>query len=57
MQLKREPLADQLSGSVEEVDTGQTVRFQSGEELLKFLRNKQEDHPIDQAQELAEEGG
>jgi hypothetical protein len=41
VQLKTEPAADELSGSVEEVDTGKTARFQSGEELLKFLRCKQ----------------
>jgi hypothetical protein len=40
VQLKTEPAADELSGSVEEVDTGKTARFQSGEELLEFLRGK-----------------
>jgi hypothetical protein len=28
----------QLTGRVEEVDTGKTARFQTGEELLTFLR-------------------
>ena len=41
VQLKKEPLADQLSGSVESGHwTGRAV--QSGEELLKFIRYKQE---------------
>jgi len=30
----------QIEGSVEEVDTGREIRFQSGTELLAFLRER-----------------
>ena len=43
VRLRVESLEDELSGRVEEVDTGRTVRFQSGEELLEFLRCTQVD--------------
>lgn len=42
VQLKTESQKDDLSGQVEEVDTGRRVRFQSGEELLTFLRCRQQ---------------
>ena len=34
---------EELVGRVEEVDSGLSQRFQSGEELLKFLRQRQQD--------------
>jgi hypothetical protein len=34
----RESGQDDLSGSVEEVDTGEEVKFRTSEELLGFLR-------------------
>ncbi len=43
VQLRMESPEDRLSGQVEEVDTGRMVRFQSEEELLKFLRLRQFD--------------
>ena len=43
VRLRVESLEDELSGRVEEVDTGRTVRFQSGVELLEFLRCTQVD--------------
>jgi hypothetical protein len=43
VQLRTESPEDKLSGRVEEIDTGRTVRFQSEEELLEFLRCRQLD--------------
>ena len=43
VQLRMESPEDKLSGRVEEVDTGRMVRFQSEEELLEFLRDRQYD--------------
>ena len=34
---------EELAGQVEEVDSGRSQRFQSGEELLEFLRRRQLD--------------
>jgi len=34
---KTDPMRSRFEGSVEEVDTGKRVRFQSAEELLRFL--------------------
>lgn len=33
----------ELAGQVEEVDSGRSQRFRSGEELLQFLRRRQQD--------------
>jgi hypothetical protein len=35
-----EPAAGRFEGRVEEVDTGEELRFRSAEELLKFLRHR-----------------
>lgn len=37
------PSREELEGRIEEVDTGRSVRFRSGEELIQFLRGRQED--------------
>ena len=42
---------EDVSGRVEEVDSGQSVRFQSGEELLKFLRMRQQETLAERARE------
>jgi hypothetical protein len=34
---------EELEGRIEEVDTGKSFRFRSGEELIEFLRGQQED--------------
>ena len=34
---------EDVSGQVEEVDSGRSVRFLSGEELLDFLRKRQQE--------------
>ena len=34
---------EELAGLVEEVDSGRSQRFRSGEELLQFLRGRQQD--------------
>jgi hypothetical protein len=34
---------EELAGRVEEVDSGRSLRFRSGDELLEFLRNRQQD--------------
>jgi hypothetical protein len=34
---------EELAGQVEEVDSGRSQRFRSGEELLQFLRQRQQD--------------
>ena len=34
---------EELAGLVEEVDSGRSQRFRSGEELLQFLRQRQQD--------------
>ena len=31
----------ELEGRIEEVDSGKSLRFHSGEELIEFLRNQQ----------------
>ena len=31
----------ELEGRIEEVDSGKSLRFHSGEELIEFLRNRQ----------------
>jgi hypothetical protein len=33
---------EELEGRIEEVDTGRSFRFRSGEELIEFLRGRQE---------------
>lgn len=33
----------ELEGRIEEVDSGKSLRFHSGEELIAFLRNRQKD--------------
>jgi hypothetical protein len=33
----------ELEGRIEEVDSGKSLRFHSGEELIEFLRNRQKD--------------
>ena len=40
---RTEAALSDLSGSVEEVDTGKGTRFQTAEELLRFLRNRSEE--------------
>ena len=40
-----------LEGRVEEVDSGRSLRFQSGEELLQFLRKRQQDAVAEQLKE------
>lgn len=32
---------EELEGRIEEVDSGKSLRFHSGEELIEFLRNRQ----------------
>src|SRR6266404_1072717 len=34
---------EELEGRIEEVDSGKSLRFHSGEELIEFLRNRQKD--------------
>jgi hypothetical protein len=34
---------EELEGRIEEVDSGRSLRFHSGEELIEFLRNRQKD--------------
>ena len=34
---------EELEGRIEEVDTGISLRFHSGEELIQFLRGRQEE--------------
>ena len=34
---------EELEGRIEEVDSGESLRFHSGEELIEFLRNRQKD--------------
>jgi hypothetical protein len=34
---------EELEGSIEEVDSGKSLRFRSGEELIEFLRSRQKD--------------
>lgn len=34
---------EELVGRIEEVDTGKSLRFHSGEELIAFLRGRQKD--------------
>ena len=34
---------EELEGRIEEVDTGKSLRFHTGEELIEFLRERQED--------------
>ena len=36
----RQDRADQMEGSIEEVDTGRQLRFHSGDELIAFLREQ-----------------
>jgi hypothetical protein len=33
---------EELEGRIEEVDTGTSFRFRSGDELIEFLRRRQE---------------
>jgi hypothetical protein len=37
------PSREELEGRIEEVDTGRSLRFHSGEELIQFLRGPQEE--------------
>ncbi len=39
---------EELEGRIEEVDSGKSLRFHSGEELIKFLRNRQKDAQTEQ---------
>jgi len=34
---------EELEGRIEEVDSGKSLRFHSGEELIEFLRGRQKD--------------
>ena len=34
---------EELAGRIEEVDSGKSVLFHSGEELIEFLRGRQKD--------------
>jgi hypothetical protein len=34
---------EELEGRIEEVDSGKSIRFHSGEELIEFLRSRQKD--------------
>ena len=34
---------EELEGRIEEVDSGKSLRFRSGKELIEFLRNRQKD--------------
>ena len=34
---------EELEGRIEEVDSGKSLRFHSGEELIEFLRSRQKD--------------
>ena len=38
---KGEQSQEELEGRIEEVDSGQSLRFHSGDELIEFLRNRQ----------------
>ena len=40
-----------LEGRVEEVDSGRSLRFQSGEDLLQFLRKRQQDAEAERKKE------
>jgi hypothetical protein len=40
VQLRKAIQADQMEGSVEEVDTGKQLHFRSQEELIVFLRER-----------------
>jgi hypothetical protein len=42
---------EELAGRVEEVDSGRSLRFRSGEELLEFLRRRQQDVVAEQEKE------
>lgn len=42
---------EDFSGRVEEVDSGQSARFRSGEELLDFLRMRRQETVAEQARE------
>ena len=37
----QEQSPEELEGRIEEVDTGRSFRFRSGEELIEFLRGRQ----------------
>jgi hypothetical protein len=39
---------EELTGRVEEVDSGLSQRFRSGEELLRFLRKRRQDAHAEQ---------
>jgi hypothetical protein len=39
---------EELEGRIEEVDSGKSLRFHSGEELIEFLRSRQKDALIEQ---------
>ena len=40
-----------LEGRVEEVDSGRSLRFQSGEELLQFLQKRQREAVAEHSKE------
>jgi len=42
---------EDLSGRVEEVDSGRSMKFGSGAELLEFLRERQRDTATEQTKE------
>ncbi len=42
---------EELMGRVEEVDSGRSLRFRSGEELLEFLRKRRQDVAAEQDRE------
>ncbi len=39
----------EITGLVEEVDTGRSVRFRTGDELIRFLRTSHGDQPSEPA--------
>ena len=47
---KGEQSQEELEGRIEEVDSGKSLRFHSGEELIEFLRSRQK-HALDRTTE------
>ena len=39
---------EEFAGRVEEIDSGRSIRFRSGEELLVFLRERQQEIAAEQ---------
>jgi hypothetical protein len=42
---------EELEGRIEEVDSGKSLRFHSGEELIEFLRSRQKDALTEQGKD------